>query len=96
MKKILFYSFVLALVLATGQNSFAQRNVFWVHGINSSSGWWEKYDEIFDLRADLRSVNVDFRDDEESMADMVDAITTRIGAGNQRVAVGHSMGGSCP
>ncbi len=92
MKKILFFNFVLALVISTGQNSFAQRTAVWVHGVNSNNTWWANYAATFaGVRANLNSDNRTYRSDR--MANMVTDIRNGAGRNNQHIYIGHSMGG---
>lgn len=90
MKRLLI--FLIGLLISS--NLLAQRNVIWVHGINSGAGFWNEYAADFQAQRQIRSDNqthVSLNGVAGMAVDVRDG--TRGRAGNRTIGIGHSMGG---
>lgn len=101
MKKIINkQGFFLILLTSIFLNSYAQRNVAWVHGLDGDASSWEHYNEIFDNERNINSLRTSYDTDNgignagnevKSSMNAVFGYNNTSNANN--IGIGHSMGG---
>ncbi len=90
--------FLFVLLTGIFFNSYAQRNVAWVHGLNGNSSSWKHYNQIFDNERNINSLRTSYNTDNGigTAANQVKNSMDSFGSGSNNsnnLGIGHSMGG---
>jgi len=92
MKNLLF---PVALFLLVGQNTQAQRNVHWIHGLGGDGGSWQPFANDFNNQRQILTNSANTYPTGNGVGGMVQNIQNQLGGGADPtgIAIGHSMGG---